>query len=326
LTINEGEDRLHGLDQLRGVAALLVLFYHVHTNFGGFELFARSYLAVDFFFMLSGFVMARTYEGRLRSGALSALSFFVIRFRRLWAPIAAGTIIGFFLVVIDGRLLSGLIALIPGLFLLPNLMLDRPYLLNRPAWSIFFELFANVLHALILYRLRTGSLLILSLAFAALLYWYCAEMGGIFVGFRSHDFLMGIPRVLVSYLIGIALCRAKLVFPALPSIATLMLATSLLFLPEGAFWDLAFILAICPFVLVLGRSVSASKYGVAVGTLSFPLYAVHMPVLEAARSGEAHPLFASALAILVAVLVGFGLGRLHLLRRLGASRSLARSK
>ena len=69
--------RLGGLDQLRGVAALLVLGYHIWTEFNVGPIFRRSYLAVDFFFMLSGFVMARTYEGKLRSGALSG--FFNLR-------------------------------------------------------------------------------------------------------------------------------------------------------------------------------------------------------------------------------------------------------
>src|SRR5690606_9603166 len=86
--------RLHGLDALRGVASILVLCFHVIGLFGQWRVFDRAWLAVDFFFMLSGFVMARTYESAMRDKRLGAIAFFRVRYRRLWAPVAFGTMLG----------------------------------------------------------------------------------------------------------------------------------------------------------------------------------------------------------------------------------------
>ena len=70
--------RLLGLDALRGIAAIMVVMFHLGLPMMG------SHLAVDFFFMLSGFVMARTYDERLQTGAMSPLAFMIKRYRRLW--------------------------------------------------------------------------------------------------------------------------------------------------------------------------------------------------------------------------------------------------
>ena len=64
------------LDGLRGVAALLVIWYHVFEGFafagGGMITFINhGYLAVDFFFMLSGFVISYAYDDRLGKSILS---------------------------------------------------------------------------------------------------------------------------------------------------------------------------------------------------------------------------------------------------------------
>ena len=80
-------DRLYGLDALRGMAAMVVLFMHV---FG----FAAGHLAVDFFFMLSGFIMARTYEPRLQGRTIGAGQFLMGRYRRLGPAMAAGASTG----------------------------------------------------------------------------------------------------------------------------------------------------------------------------------------------------------------------------------------
>lgn len=51
------------LDGLRGVAALLVIFYHVFECFD-WSPAPHGYLAVDFFFVLSGFVIGYAYDDR----------------------------------------------------------------------------------------------------------------------------------------------------------------------------------------------------------------------------------------------------------------------
>ena len=86
-------ERLGGLDLRRGVAALCVLAFHLNRLFPGIAgAVERAYLEVDFFFMLSGFVVTRTHE-RFRKG-LGTLAFTRLRLRRLWPTVAFGALIG----------------------------------------------------------------------------------------------------------------------------------------------------------------------------------------------------------------------------------------
>ena len=85
--------RLSGLDALRGVAAIMVVLLHVNHLAGDAGWFTAGYLAVDLFFMLSGYVLARTFDRRLESD-LSAMDFLVIRLRRLWPVMAVGALLG----------------------------------------------------------------------------------------------------------------------------------------------------------------------------------------------------------------------------------------
>ncbi|RWH17217.1 acyltransferase family protein, partial [Mesorhizobium sp.] len=82
-----GGARLYGLDALRGVAALAVALHHFAHAYHLPPLPINPFLAVDLFFILSGFVMARTYEGRLRNG-LTTVRFIGLRYRRLFMPLA----------------------------------------------------------------------------------------------------------------------------------------------------------------------------------------------------------------------------------------------
>src|SRR3954471_17744990 len=86
------EKRLAGLDGLRGIAAFSILIYHVIPVAAG-EWRGNAYLAVDFFFMLSGYVMARTYEARLADG-LPPAAFIAARFRRLWPTMFVAGMLG----------------------------------------------------------------------------------------------------------------------------------------------------------------------------------------------------------------------------------------
>ena len=100
------------LDGLRGVAALLVVVYHVFEGFSFAELtngagdglirtFNHGYLAVDFFFMLSGFVISYAYDDRFRSMSLG--SFFKRRLIRLHPMLLIGVLIGVATFVAQGR-------------------------------------------------------------------------------------------------------------------------------------------------------------------------------------------------------------------------------
>ena len=91
------------LDSLRGVAALMVIWYHVFEGYafagavngatdGSITTFNHGYLAVDFFFMLSGFVISYAYDNRWSS--MGILQFFKRRLVRLHPMLIMGAIIG----------------------------------------------------------------------------------------------------------------------------------------------------------------------------------------------------------------------------------------
>jgi peptidoglycan/LPS O-acetylase OafA/YrhL len=106
------------LDGLRGIAALIVLIYHALGPTYGIAGFRGGFLAVDFFFMLSGFVVARAYEQRLADG-LSFAGFLKIRFDRLYPTIAAGVLIGAVAFMATGK--PALILTLMSLLMIPSL-------------------------------------------------------------------------------------------------------------------------------------------------------------------------------------------------------------
>ena len=74
------------LDGLRGVAALVVIWYHVFEGFAASPVdqrFNHGYLAVDFFFILSGFVVGYAYDDRWKRRTLSFGGFIKRRLIRL---------------------------------------------------------------------------------------------------------------------------------------------------------------------------------------------------------------------------------------------------
>jgi peptidoglycan/LPS O-acetylase OafA/YrhL len=79
------------LDGLRGVAAIAVTSLHFRFELGKF-LLPHSYLAVDFFFVLSGFVLAYAYEDRLSEG-MKPIQFLRLRVIRLYPLYLIGTLI-----------------------------------------------------------------------------------------------------------------------------------------------------------------------------------------------------------------------------------------
>lgn len=322
--VASGAGRLPGLDVLRGLAALYVLGFHFAWNYAlPTRAFAKGYLAVDLFFMLSGYVMARTYEKRFAAG-FTAGGFMAVRYWRLWPIMAVGSLLGI------PKLFSETLEL-PGFFLAVacNLLLlpvPAPYLafpLNIPAWSIFFELAANLGHALILWRLGIRGLVWLIAISVPAVIWVGLHYGTFDLGAHTTHFLAALARSMLSYLIGVVLWRWWRDEPALPYptllAAMAVLATWAVAVLSGiADWrlDLVIILVICPLLLAAGlryRPATRTALGIAggLGALSFPLYATHMPVLEGMRvlgygwvAGGTAMLLAGASLALAAEMVG----------------------
>jgi peptidoglycan/LPS O-acetylase OafA/YrhL len=257
-----------------------VLIYHAGEVYDFAPIFPKAYLAVDFFFMLSGFVLAMTYEARLGRG-LGPFAFVWRRIVRLWPLVTLGALIG--LASFDDRVPVSL-ALLSAVFLVPLLRgADSAYLLNGPTWSITFELMLNALHGFLLYRLPTRWLLTLCALLIPVMFRCIAQFDGIEVGFAGDNFWWGIPRALLPYAIGIVLFRlGPTRVPGWLAAGVLLIA---LVFGQGPLFDLAFVLFICPLVVVSGVNFRAGKIGDILGKMSFPLYALHRPILSLAPLG-----------------------------------------
>jgi peptidoglycan/LPS O-acetylase OafA/YrhL len=305
-------ERLHGLDALRGIAALAVVIMHAHVLMPEFpDIFPRGYLAVDFFFMLSGYVMARTYEPRLRAG-MSGLSFFAARYKRLWPTMALGGVL-FLPFLAEGTRGQDLVlwqVAAVNLLLLPSPWSGNYFALNVPAWSIFFELVANAAHAL-LWRVRTVFIAMLAAVSFAWLVSAALVHGHLDIGSRNGDMGEGLARVATAYALGVVIWRLwgeRKVSPVAGIFA--LIAMPLWFaIPdrsEGYNWlpDVIFVGLLSVPILIGGIALRGGhRISAALGELSFPLYAIHYPLLYWFRAAGAPPVIAIAGCVAGAAMV-----------------------
>ena len=210
------------LTGLRGIAALAVLFYHIRTSMGGFApdwligLFAHGYLAVDLFFVLSGFVLWWTYGGSFREQRRSAIAPFIVRrFARIFPLHLAimAAMVGFALLLqFSGRASAQYpLAELPAhLLLVQNWGFTDRLAWNDPAWSISAEWAAYLLLALAgtaLTQMRTGPwrFPLLALAIGAALGGWFALTGHDDIG--ENIAATGLIRCLAEFAIGVLLCQ-----------------------------------------------------------------------------------------------------------------------
>ncbi|EJU13631.1 acetyltransferase, partial [Sphingomonas sp. LH128] len=149
------------LDGMRGIAALAVALFHYNISQA-----PHGYVAVDFFFALSGFVLCRTYLPRWQAG-LTTWGFMKQRVVRLYPLFLAGIVITTLSAISNHWTGKGDVysyakiakSLPPNLLMLPSPFTNTLFPMNVPAWSLFFELVASLGLALVLFRLpRIGQL------------------------------------------------------------------------------------------------------------------------------------------------------------------------
>ena len=229
------------LDGLRGVAAMMVLLYHVFNDAKSFFVwpapvneFYHGFLGVDFFFILSGFVMGYAYDNRLTPNPspvdegkkMTFWGFVKRRFIRLHPMVVMGALLGLVAFIIQGctkwdgtevGLEAVLWATLLALFLIPAPSgMDvrgntEAFPLNGPHWSLFFEYLGSLLYGILLHRLPTKWLRvwvacgIVSLATYALF----QEDGGVAYGWSSEpmNLLGGALRMLYAYPMGLLMAR-----------------------------------------------------------------------------------------------------------------------
>jgi peptidoglycan/LPS O-acetylase OafA/YrhL len=240
--------------------------------------------------MLSGFVMARTYERRMEQG-LRAGTFLAMRWRRLWPMAALGVVLAFVVGAIWSRPeAGGWLALVGALLFLPYPAASL-FPLNGPRWSLFAELVANVIHAAVLARLRQRGLIVLIAGLAGLLMVLIIPLDDWPYPGRLNSFVPGMVRVMLAYCLGIALWRGfgerPVVRLRLPVLGLTMAGMIYLGgLIDPVLFGPLFVLLVCP-LLVLGGATCpvdgrAARWCSAAGTMSYPLYAIHTPLVMAA--------------------------------------------
>jgi peptidoglycan/LPS O-acetylase OafA/YrhL len=288
------------LDGLRGIAAVAVVVFHfmeIAIPDYSDSFIAHAYLMVDFFFCLSGFVIAYAYDAKIREIGIAA--FFKLRLIRLHPLVIIGSIIGLAAFVLD-PFSSLWIKYTDRLFLLFGtscLMIPYPVVperffnlfhLNPPTWSLFFEYIANIFYALVLIRVGKKLLWILVIAGAAALCYEARTSQNLSVGWSGDTFWGGAIRVWYSFLAGVLvyrlgfIIRTRLGFLAISA----LLAIAFLFPFSKTYnWiiDPAIVILYFPLLVVLGAG-GRLRRGVQKicqfsGDISYPLYMIHYPFI-----------------------------------------------
>ncbi len=310
------------LDGLRGVAALLVVFYHIFEGFsfaGGGTLITvinHGYLAVDFFFILSGFVIGYAYDDRWKKN-LTLKGFFKRRLIRLHPMIVMGAVIGcitFFIqggVKWDGTQVATsavMLALLQAMFFIPAYPgagydvrgNGEMFSLNGPSWSLFFEYIGNLLYALFIHRLSNKALTVLVILLGLGLSWFALSdvvgYGMIGVGWTLDglNFWGGMLRMLFPFTLGMLISRnfrPLKVRGAFWICSVILLVLFCVPYMEGhspvclnGVFEMVCIVVIFPMLVFLGasgqttdkRSTRICKF---LGDISYPLYAIHYPLM-----------------------------------------------
>lgn len=313
--------RLHGLDALRGVAALMVFYHHLATNFRVPIAFYNFGLSVDLFLVISGFVMTRVYERRIGT-TISPIQFIGIRYRRLWAAPAVGAYIGLLAFAIWGLLTPGLVlAIIPLLLFLPAPWVDRGgFAMNGPVWSLFVEIVCNALHAFAFARIPSRYLLALATSSGAVYIATTFAHGDILWGPKPIETLLAIPRGVTAYLLGIVICRKWGVAPLGRWPVVAVFAFPLLMALPVPVWIMAPVVTfvVAPLLLRMSLGMGAAKWATLLGLLSFPLYAIHVPAFYLARALHLPPLAAAIGALMLAAALTLALERKAISQMLGS--------
>lgn len=297
------KSRFYTLDGMRGLAALLVVYYHstaltsaTCTTFKCNVPF--GYLAVDLFFALSGFVIAYSYDKRL-SADLSAVQFMKIRIVRLYPLFLAASVIG--LVPLFQHFRGGTMSPIKLLATLATdfLMLPTPGAARRvlfpmvpPAWSLFMELFvANLSYAVTFCRQTTRNLIVAILLSLVLLAVAVRHQGDANIGSDWATLPGGIARVMFSFYVGVLLARirsgeAAFKVPGwliLAALAASMFATP--FARFGIAYELFCIALLFPGLIYAGSWAGETRprlgavLGAVLGDVSYAVYLFHYPLL-----------------------------------------------
>jgi peptidoglycan/LPS O-acetylase OafA/YrhL len=289
------------LDGLRGIAALAIVVFHfmewVFTDFSK-NFIGHGFLAVDFFFCLSGFVIGYAYDDRIRKMGIG--EFFKSRLIRLHPLVVLGSVLGllaFFLDPFASPMAydAGKLALlfVCSLFLIPlPLMEERAFNLfafNAPSWSLFWEYVANIFYAFVLYKVGRRSLAALTILAAVGSCIVSYRAGNLLGGWSKDNFLDGGARVAYSFLAGLFIYRSNWMIKNRLGFTGLAILLFVAFIMPGSKWnwltETLVVLFYFPLLVALGAGSSLSPQWKKVcqfsGNISYPLYMTHYAAIWA---------------------------------------------
>jgi peptidoglycan/LPS O-acetylase OafA/YrhL len=312
----ESKNHYQILDGLRGVAALMVVAFHTLETFAGGNRFNliinHGYLAVDFFFLLSGFVVAYAYDDRW--GKMTEWEFYKRRLIRLQPMVIMGSIIGAIFFYFQGGATFPLIdqtpvwkmllVMVVGFTLIPITPgmdirgWQEMHPLNGPAWSLFFEYIANILYAVVFRRFSKTLLAIFVFAFACLLIHYTV-MGpqGDVIGGWSVDktqLNIGFTRLLFPFFAGMLLSRmGKLIHIKGAFLICSLMIIAIFCIPrignEHQLWmnglyESFCIIILFPLIVSIGAGgnivgKTANRICKLLGEISYPIYITHYALI-----------------------------------------------
>ena len=287
------------LDGLRGVAAILVVIYHLFEAY--YPMPANhpehhGYLAVDFFYLLSGFVVGYAYDDRL--GRMSIKDFFKRRLVRLHPLVLLGVFIGaicfWFDPYTNGRTHINLLELI-GVMLIGFTLLPSPDIrgwgethpLDGPCWSLLQEYIANIIYALFARKMSKTALWILVIISGIVLIIVAMWHGDLATGWGYTTFWIADVRMMFPFFAGLLLfrCAKRIYIPQAFPFCSLMLI-ALFFMPTfkyNGIYEAACIIIGFPIIVaagaggkISGRWAKLCKFS---GAISYPIYITHYPFI-----------------------------------------------
>lgn len=302
--------QLDALTGIRGIAAWFVVLFHMRLSMKALlpptaiAVLSQGYLAVDLFFMLSGFVMWLNYGARLQQGGLSeAPRFWWKRFARVWplhAAVLAGLALFALVLLATGRDASHYpFAELPlQLLLVQNWGFTHALTWNDPAWSISTELAAYILFPFAVLGLPWRKLRVPALLAAAAL--LCAMLFALFFAFGKTSLGADVPhfglwRCLAEFALGMVLCRLwqerretrGAALAAFAAGVALFVAGFTADLPGIAFVPAGFATLLLALALDCGPLARAlgSRPLRALGDASYATYLIHYPLLTLYKLG-----------------------------------------
>ena len=289
------------LDGLRGLAAVAVVIFHfmefIKPDYAD-SFIAHGYLAVDFFFCLSGFVIAYAYDHRV--GAMGIWPFLKLRLIRLHPLVVLGSVLGVLCFVGDPfsnlykmyGLGETLMMFFTSCLMIPYPAVPERYYnlfhLNPPTWSLLWEYVANVAYVLFLFRVKNKVTTVLTVIAGVILIYTSYHYTYLGVGWGVDSYLGGGARIFYSFFAGMLIFRSNLILKNRLGFVALSVLLGLVFLVpylEAANWylDLIIVLICFPLLVSLGAGArlkpAFEKVCTLSGAISYPLYMIHYPFL-----------------------------------------------